>query len=84
MPEISVYDISADNAADAEVPNRRSSSEVDGQFTKVWKMAIPQQTVWRVSYSGKGGGMLDIRGHRGQQEDGGGSRCLKRNSTNGR
>ncbi|MFA5222669.1 MAG: DNA topoisomerase VI subunit B [Methanoregula sp.] len=59
--DISIYDISADDAADAE-PKPTFSSEMDGQFTKVWKMAIPKQTVWRVSYSGKGGGMLDIRG----------------------
>lgn len=59
--EISIYDISADNAAGADTPPA-FSTEMDGQFTKVWKMAIPKQTVWRVSYSGKGGGMLDIRG----------------------
>jgi DNA topoisomerase-6 subunit B len=59
--EISVYDISADNAADADMPPA-FSTEMDGQFTKVWKMAIPKQTVWRVTYTGKGGGMLDIRG----------------------
>jgi DNA topoisomerase-6 subunit B len=59
--EISVYDISTDNAADADVPPA-FSTEMDGQFTKVWKMTIPKQTVWRVSYTGKGGGMLDIRG----------------------
>ena len=59
--DISIYEISADNAADAE-PKPTFSSEMDGQFTKVWKMAIPKQTVWRVSYTGKGGGMLDIRG----------------------
>jgi DNA topoisomerase-6 subunit B len=38
------------------------STEMDGQFTKVWKIAIPKQVVWRVTYTGKGGGMLDIRG----------------------
>jgi DNA topoisomerase-6 subunit B len=59
--EISVYDISADNAADADMPPA-FSTEMDGQFTKVWKMAIPKQMVWRVTYTGKGGGMLDIRG----------------------
>ena len=58
--QISVYDISADNAADADMPPA-FSTEMDGQFTKVWKMTIPKQTVWRVSYTGKGGGMLDIR-----------------------
>jgi DNA topoisomerase-6 subunit B len=59
--DLSVYDISADNGTDAN-PKPAFVSEVDGQFTKVWKMVIPPQTVWRVSYSGKGGGMLDIRG----------------------
>ncbi|HNX18455.1 MAG TPA: DNA topoisomerase VI subunit B, partial [Methanoregula sp.] len=59
--EISVYDISTDNAADADMPPA-FSTEMEGQFTKVWKMAIPKQTVWRVTYTGKGGGMLDIRG----------------------
>ena len=59
--EISVYDISADTAEGADMPPA-FSTEMDGQFTKVWKMAIPKQTVWRVAYPGKGGGMLDIRG----------------------
>jgi DNA topoisomerase-6 subunit B len=35
---------------------------MDGQFTKVWKTVIPPQTVWHVTYTGKGGGLLDIRG----------------------
>ena len=59
--ELSIYDISADNAAGADTPPA-FSTEMDGQFTKVWKMAIPKHTVWRVTYPGKGGGMLDIRG----------------------
>jgi DNA topoisomerase-6 subunit B len=59
--DVSVYDISQDDAADAE-PKAAFVSEIDGQFTKVWKVSVPPQTVWRVSYSGKGGGLLDIRG----------------------
>ena len=59
--EISVYDISHDNAADAR-PKPDFVSEVEGQFTKVWKVTVPPQKVWRVSYNGKGGGMIDIRG----------------------
>ncbi len=59
--EISVYDISHDNAADAS-PKPDFVSEVEGQFTKVWKVAVPPRKIWHVSYSGKGGGMLDIRG----------------------
>ena len=59
--EVSVYEISHDNAADA-VPKADFVSEMDGQFTKVWKATIPPKEVWRVSYTGKGGGILDIRG----------------------
>ncbi len=59
--EIAVYDISHDNAADA-IPKADFVSELDNQFTKVWKVTIPPQTVWRVSYTGNGGGLLEIRG----------------------
>ena len=53
--------VSGDDAAGAtSAPT--FTSEMDGQFTKVWKAAIPSQTVWRVSYAGKGGGMLEVRG----------------------
>ncbi len=59
--EIAVYDISHDNATDA-FPKADFVSELDGQFTKVWKAIIPPQTAWQVSYTGKGGGLLEIRG----------------------
>ena len=59
--EISVYDISADPAVDA-VPKADFVSEIDGQFTKVWKVIVPSKKVWRAMYTGKGGGLLDIRG----------------------
>jgi len=59
--DISIYDISGDNAADA-TPGPAFVTEVDGQFTKVWKASIQPQMVWSVSYSGKGGGMIEIRG----------------------
>jgi len=59
--EISVYDISADNAADA-VPKADFVSEMDGQFTKVWKIVVPPKEVARISYSGKSGGILEVRG----------------------
>ncbi len=59
--EVQVYEISHDNAADA-VPKADFVSEMDGQFTKVWKAAIPSKEVWRVIFTGKGGGILDIRG----------------------
>ena len=59
--EISIYDISPDPASDA-VPKPDFVTEMDGQFTKVWKASIPAQKVWRVSYPGKGGGILEVRG----------------------
>lgn len=59
--EISIYDISADNAGDAD-PKPDFVSEMDGQFTKVWKATLKPQEAWRVSYAGKGGGILDVRG----------------------
>jgi DNA topoisomerase-6 subunit B len=59
--EISIYDISPDNAADAH-PRADFISETDGQFTKVWKAKVPPQSVWCVTYAGKGGGLLEIRG----------------------
>jgi DNA topoisomerase-6 subunit B len=59
--EISVYDISGDNAADA-VPKADFMSEMEGQFTKVWKITVPPKETLRISYAGKGGGILEIRG----------------------
>jgi DNA topoisomerase-6 subunit B len=56
-----VYEISRDNAEDA-VPKADFVSEMDGQFTKVWKTIIPPKVAWRISFTGKGGGILDIRG----------------------
>ncbi len=59
--DISIFEISHDNAADA-VPKPDFVSEMDGQFTKVWKAVIPPREIWRVTFTGKGGGILDIRG----------------------
>ncbi len=59
--ELSLYDISGDNAADA-LPKADFMTEMDGQFTKVWKVDLSSRMLWRVSYSGKGGGLLEIRG----------------------
>jgi DNA topoisomerase-6 subunit B len=44
------------------LPKADFVSEMDGQFTKVWKATIPPKENWRVSFTGKGGGILDIRG----------------------
>jgi DNA topoisomerase-6 subunit B len=59
--EISVYDISGDNVVDA-TPNADFVSDIDGQFTKVWKITVPPKETSRISYTGKGGGILEIRG----------------------
>jgi len=59
--EVQVYEISCDNAADA-VPKADFTSELEGQFTKVWKVNIPPREIWRVSYTGMGAGILEIRG----------------------
>jgi DNA topoisomerase-6 subunit B len=59
--EISVYDISHDNAADAK-PKADFITEVEGQFTKVWKVKALPQKVWKVAYSGRGGGIIEVRG----------------------
>ena len=59
--ELSVYEISADPASDAK-PAADFTSELDGQFTKVWKLSVPPKEVSRITYSGKGGGILEIRG----------------------
>jgi DNA topoisomerase VI subunit B len=59
--ELSVYEISADSAEGAD-PKADFVSEMDGQFTKVWKVHVPPRQTWRVSYAGKGGGLLEIRG----------------------
>jgi len=59
--EITIYDISVDNAADANL-KADFVSEMDGQFTKVWKIVVPPKDAARISYPGKGGGILEIRG----------------------
>ncbi len=59
--ELSLYDISGDNATGA-IPEPDFVSEMDGQFTKVWKVTVPPREIWRVTYPGKGGGMIEIRG----------------------
>ncbi len=63
--ELSVYDISGDNAADA-VPKADFVTEMDGQFTKVWKVNVAPRKTWRVTYAGKGRGSARNPGDRGQ------------------
>ncbi|MDI6877096.1 MAG: DNA topoisomerase VI subunit B [Methanomicrobiales archaeon] len=58
---VTVYDISADAAIDASIPPSYSE-QVDGDYTKVWKCELAPGGAWSVTYSGRGGGALDVRG----------------------
>lgn len=59
--EISLYDISSDSAEDAtEKPV--FVSELDGEYTKIWKFTLAAGKSFEVSYTGAGGGMIDIQG----------------------
>lgn len=59
--EVSLYDISSDNAEDANIAPM-FVSEMDGEFTKIWKFKLASGEFFEVSYTGKGGGMIDIQG----------------------
>ena len=59
--EISLYDISADSAADANIPPS-FVSEMDGEYTKIWKFALASGEAFEVSYTGLGGGMIEMQG----------------------
>lgn len=58
---VQVYDISHDRA---ETADRKPDfvSELDGEYTKVWQFVLGAGDGWSVTYPGKGGGTLDIRG----------------------
>ncbi|HJJ54556.1 MAG TPA: DNA topoisomerase VI subunit B, partial [Methanocorpusculum sp.] len=59
--EITIYDISSDNAADATV-EPTFVSDLDGEFTKVWKMKLEAGESFEVTYHGSGGGMIQLQG----------------------
>ncbi len=59
--EVSVYLISGDSADDA-VPSPDYSGELDGEFTKVWKVPVSPGKRWKTTFSGHGGGSLSLRG----------------------
>ncbi|MDO5844241.1 MAG: DNA topoisomerase VI subunit B [Methanocorpusculum sp.] len=59
--EVSLYDISSDNAGDASTAPT-FVSEMDGEFTKIWKFTLASGEFFEVSYTGSGGGMIDIQG----------------------
>ncbi|MEN6609278.1 MAG: DNA topoisomerase VI subunit B [Methanoregulaceae archaeon] len=58
---VQAYDISHDSA---ETADRKPDfvSELDGEYTKVWQFVLGPGDGWSVTYPGKGGGTLDIRG----------------------
>lgn len=59
--EITIYDISSDDAADATVPPS-FLSEMDGEFTKIWKAELEGGKSFEVRYHGAGGGMIQLQG----------------------
>ena len=59
--EISLYDISGDNAGDATVPPS-FVSEMDGEYTKIWKVTLSAGEAFEVTYTGSGGGMIEMHG----------------------
>ncbi len=58
---ISIYNTSQDGAGDATTPPD-FVTELDNEYTKVWKVPLEPGSVWRVDYRGTGGGTLEIRG----------------------
>lgn len=59
--QMSLYDISGDSAADATVPPD-FVTEMEGEYTKVWKRTLPAGEKFEVSYTGAGGGIVDMQG----------------------
>jgi DNA topoisomerase-6 subunit B len=59
--EVQVYDISTDPALDA-LPAPDFVSPLDDTFTRVWQVLLPPGQGWEASYTGAGGGSLDLRG----------------------
>lgn len=59
--QVSLYDISGDSAADATVPPD-FVTEMEGEYTKVWKRTLPAGESFEVSYTGTGGGIVDMQG----------------------
>ena len=59
--EITLYDISADSAEDANIPPT-FVSEMDGEYTKLWKFTLAGGESFEVTYSGEGGGLIQMQG----------------------
>jgi len=61
MGEFTVYDISPDSGHDAR-PALSIVTELDGEFTKVWKVTLKPGEGWTAGYEGSGGGTVEVRG----------------------
>lgn len=59
--EITLYDISGDSAEDATVAPF-FTSELDGEYTKLWKFTLAAAESFEVTYTGTGGGMIQMQG----------------------
>ena len=59
--EITLYDISGDSADDANIPPT-FVSEMDGEYTKLWKFTLAAGETFEVVYSGEGGGLIQMQG----------------------
>ncbi len=59
--DISLYDISGDNAADATIPPS-FVSDLDDEYTKIWKFTLAPGESFEVTYTGTGGGMIEMQG----------------------
>lgn len=59
--DFTLYDISPDNGHGAN-PQPSIVTEVDGEYTKVWKVALQPGSGWSAEYEGAGGGTVEVRG----------------------
>jgi DNA topoisomerase-6 subunit B len=59
--EVMLYDISGDSAKGATI-QPDFVTEMGGEYTKIWKQTLSAGGNFEVSYTGTGGGMVDIQG----------------------
>jgi DNA topoisomerase-6 subunit B len=58
---LQVFEQSEDPAEDAS-PAPAFSTELDGIVTRVWQVVLAPGEAWRATYTGTGGGTIDLRG----------------------
>ncbi|MBR1368870.1 DNA topoisomerase [Methanocalculus chunghsingensis] len=59
--ELTLYDISADTGEGATIPPD-FVSDLDGETTKCWRVALPPHESFLTEYPGSGGGSLSVQG----------------------